>query len=60
MDNFQIEYEDVVVKMLVQTLEGNVRLWYKSIFDASIMDEIHFNKSSQKNGATNRTLILTN
>jgi len=31
VENMEIEYEDIVMKMFVQTLEGDVRAWYKSL-----------------------------
>jgi hypothetical protein len=36
VDDLEVEYEDVVMKMFVQTLEGDARTWYKSLPDASI------------------------
>jgi hypothetical protein len=36
VDDCEVEYEDVVMRMFVQTLEGDARIWYKSLPDASI------------------------
>jgi hypothetical protein len=36
LDDFQVEHEDVVMRMFVSTLEGEARTWYKSLPDASI------------------------
>jgi hypothetical protein len=36
VDDLEVEYEDVVMKMFVQTLEGDARTWYKSLPVASI------------------------
>jgi hypothetical protein len=33
---FNVEQEDVVMRMFVSTLEGEARAWYKSLHDASI------------------------
>ena len=33
---FNVEHEDVVMRMFVSTLEGEARTWYKSLLDASI------------------------
>jgi hypothetical protein len=36
VDDFDVEHEDVVMRMFVSTLEGEARTWYKSLPDASI------------------------
>jgi hypothetical protein len=36
VDDFDVEHEDVVMRMFVSTLEGEARAWYKSLPDASI------------------------
>jgi hypothetical protein len=36
LDDFEVEHEDVVMSMLVLTLEGEAQTWYKSLADASI------------------------
>jgi hypothetical protein len=36
LDDFEVEHEDVVMRMFVLTLEGEARTWYKSLLDASI------------------------
>eukprot|EP01018_Ginkgo_biloba_P005995 Gb_06784 [translate_table: standard] len=36
VENMEIEYEDVVMKMFVQTLEGEARAWYKSLGAGSV------------------------
>jgi hypothetical protein len=36
VDDFDVEHEDVVMRMFVPTLEGEARAWYKSLPDASI------------------------
>jgi hypothetical protein len=36
VDECDVEYEDVVMRMFVQTLEGDAQVWYKSLPDASI------------------------
>jgi hypothetical protein len=36
VDNFNVEHEDVVMRMFVSTLEWEARAWYKSLPDASI------------------------
>ena len=33
---FNVEHEDVVMRMFVSTLEGEAQAWYKSLSDASI------------------------
>ena len=34
--DFNVEHEDLVMRMFVSTLEGEARAWYKSLPDASI------------------------
>jgi hypothetical protein len=34
--DFNVEHEDVVMRMFVSTLEGEARPWYNSLLDASI------------------------
>jgi hypothetical protein len=36
LDDFEVEHEDVAMRMFVSTLEGEARTWYKSLPDASI------------------------
>jgi hypothetical protein len=36
VDDLEVKYEDVLVKMFVQTLEWNARAWYKSLPTATI------------------------
>jgi hypothetical protein len=36
MGNFDVEHEDVVMRMFVSTLKGEARAWYKFLPDASI------------------------
>jgi hypothetical protein len=36
LDDFQVENEDVAMRMFVLTLKGEARAWYKSLLDASI------------------------
>jgi hypothetical protein len=36
VSDFEVEHEDVVMRMFVSTLEGEARAWYKSLPDASI------------------------
>jgi hypothetical protein len=36
LDDFEVEHEDVAMRMFLSTLEGEARTWYKSLPDASI------------------------
>jgi hypothetical protein len=36
VDNMEIEHEDVVMKMFLQTLEGDAQAWYKALQEGSI------------------------
>ena len=36
LDDFEVEHEDVAMRMFVSTLEGEARTWYESIPDVSI------------------------
>jgi hypothetical protein len=36
LDDFEVEHEDLVIRMFVSTLEGEARTWYKSLLNASI------------------------
>jgi hypothetical protein len=36
LDDFEVEHEDVAMRMFVSTIEGEARTWYKSLSDASI------------------------
>jgi len=36
VDDLEIEHEDVVMKLFVQTLEGDAHAWYKSLQAGSI------------------------
>jgi hypothetical protein len=36
LDDFEVEHEDVAMRMFVLTLEGEAQTWYKSLLDASI------------------------
>jgi hypothetical protein len=36
VEDCEVEHEDVVMRMFVQTLEGNTRTWYKSLPGVSI------------------------
>jgi hypothetical protein len=35
VDNLEVEYEDLVMKMFMQTLEGDAQTWYESLPVAS-------------------------
>jgi hypothetical protein len=37
VDDCEVEHGDVVIRMFVQTLEGDARIWYKSLPNASIV-----------------------
>jgi hypothetical protein len=36
LNDFQVEHEDVAMRMFVSTFEGEAQTWYKSLPDASI------------------------
>jgi hypothetical protein len=36
LDDFQVEHEDVAMRMFVSNLEGEAQTWYKSLHDTSI------------------------
>jgi hypothetical protein len=36
LDDFEVEHEDVAMRIFVSTLKGEARAWYKSLPDASI------------------------
>jgi hypothetical protein len=55
--DLEIEHEDVVMKMFVQTLEGDARAWYKALQLAPSMDGILSKQSSLKDGPINRITL---
>jgi hypothetical protein len=36
LNDFEVEHEDVAMRMFVSSLEGEARTWYKSLSDVSI------------------------
>jgi hypothetical protein len=36
LDDFEVEYEDVAMRMFLSILEGGAQKWYKSLPNASI------------------------
>jgi hypothetical protein len=43
VDDLEVEHEDIVMKMLVQTLEGDAQTWYKTLLQLlPLMVGIHF------------------
>jgi hypothetical protein len=52
---FNVEHEDVVMRMFVSTLEREARAWYKPLHDASLMDGIPFRRNSPTDGQIYRT-----
>jgi hypothetical protein len=57
VDDLELGYENVVMKTFVQTLEGDTRMWYKFVHTASIDGWDTLDANSQKNGATNKTIL---
>ena len=57
IDDLEVEHEDAVMKMFLQTLKGEARAWYKALLGNSIHGWDSFRQSSQVNGRTNRTTL---
>lgn len=53
VDELEVKYQDVVMKMFVQILKGDARTWYKSLPNASIDGWKYFKGNLHKNGITN-------
>jgi hypothetical protein len=56
--DFDVEHEDVVMRMFVSTLEGEVRAWYKSLPDASIDEWDSFQKKFTESWANTHDLFF--
>jgi hypothetical protein len=51
LDDFEMEHEDVAMRMFVSTLEGEARTWYKSLPNASIDGRDSFQEKFTKRWA---------
>jgi hypothetical protein len=56
--DFNAEHGDVVMRMFVSTLEGEVRAWYKSLIDASIDGWDSFQERFIERWANTRDIFL--